>query len=37
LQVKLTAEELNEINAVFPKDAASGERYPENMMKTVNA
>jgi aryl-alcohol dehydrogenase-like predicted oxidoreductase len=36
LKVQLTKEELQEIDNVFPKDAAAGMRYPENMMKTVN-
>jgi hypothetical protein len=35
--VKLSKEELEEINNLFPKDAAAGLRYPENMMKSVNA
>ena len=34
--IHFTKAELDEINNVFPKDAASGLRYPENMMKTVN-
>jgi aryl-alcohol dehydrogenase-like predicted oxidoreductase len=36
LKVKFSREELEEINNVFPKNAAAGLRYPENMMKTVN-
>jgi aryl-alcohol dehydrogenase-like predicted oxidoreductase len=36
LDITFTAAELGEINNVFPKDAAAGLRYPENMMKTVN-
>lgn len=32
----LSQEELAAIEDVFPKDAASGARYPEAMMKTVN-
>lgn len=33
----LSQEELAAIEDVFPKDAASGLRYPEELMKTVNA
>lgn len=36
LDVVLTAEDLRRIDAVFPHDAAAGERYPENMMAAVN-
>ncbi|CAN5287494.1 aldo/keto reductase [soil metagenome] len=36
LDVKLTAQELAEIDAVFPAGAAAGERYPEGGMKSVN-
>ena len=35
-EVVLSQEELAAIEEVFPKDAASGSRYPEKMMKTVN-
>jgi len=35
--VILSQEELAAIENVFPKDAASGLRYPEAMMKSVNA
>lgn len=35
LDVQLTNEDLKEIEAVFPKNAASGMRYPENMMASV--
>ncbi|MEW6129896.1 MAG: aldo/keto reductase [Acidobacteriota bacterium] len=35
-EVKLTATDLAEIEAVFPKDAAQGLRYPEAFMKSVN-
>lgn len=35
--VELSAEDLRKIDEVFPKDAASGLRYPEAMMKSVNA
>lgn len=34
--IVLSQEELAAIEDVFPKDAASGTRYPEAMMKTVN-
>ena len=37
LDVKLTGEDLRRINEVAPKGAASGQRYPETMMKLVNA
>jgi aryl-alcohol dehydrogenase-like predicted oxidoreductase len=37
LDVMLTAEDLRRINKVAPKGAASGMRYPETMMKLVNA
>jgi len=36
LNVKLTKEDLQRIDAVFPADAASGGRYPEHMMALVN-
>lgn len=35
--VELSAVELAEIDAAFPKDAAAGTRYPEAMMSLVNA
>jgi aryl-alcohol dehydrogenase-like predicted oxidoreductase len=35
--VELSEEKLGQINEVFPQDAASGLRYPEEMMKAVNA
>jgi aryl-alcohol dehydrogenase-like predicted oxidoreductase len=35
LQVKLTAEDMKSIEEIFPKDAASGARYPEAMMKLI--
>ncbi len=35
--VILSQEDLRRIEDVFPKDAASGLRYPEAMMKSVNA
>ncbi len=36
LDVALSEAELLEIDAVFPPDAAAGERYPASMMTTVN-
>lgn len=36
-EVILSQEELAAIEGVFPKDAVSGLRYPEAMMKSVNA
>ena len=36
-EIILSQEELAAIEDVFPQDAASGLRYPEEMMKTVNA
>jgi aryl-alcohol dehydrogenase-like predicted oxidoreductase len=36
MQVKLTAEDLSRIDEVAPHGAASGPRYPEHMMATVN-
>ncbi|WP_045728669.1 aldo/keto reductase [Xanthomonas sp. GPE 39] len=35
LQVKLDAEELAQIQAIFPADAAAGTRYPTAMMATL--
>lgn len=35
--IELSPEDLNAIDAVFPKGAASGPRYPEEFMKFVNA
>ena len=37
LDVRLDADELARIDALFPPDAASGLRYPEAMMKAVRA
>jgi aryl-alcohol dehydrogenase-like predicted oxidoreductase len=34
--IRLTREELNQIDEMIPKGAASGTRYPEAMMKSVN-
>jgi aryl-alcohol dehydrogenase-like predicted oxidoreductase len=36
LQVSLNSEDLEEIDSVMPHGAASGTRYPETMMATVN-
>lgn len=36
LDIRLTKEELDEINNVFPKNAAAGLRYPEQMMSSIN-
>ncbi len=36
LDVRLSGDELREIDAAFPKGAAAGERYPEAGMRTVN-
>lgn len=36
IDIKLTPKELKEIDAIAPKGIASGERYPENMMASVN-
>ena len=35
--VELTGDDLQRINEVFPLNAAAGTRYPEAMMKSVNA
>ena len=37
VNIELTAKDLQRIDKVFPKDAVSGLRYPEAMMKSVNA
>lgn len=37
VDVKLSAEELAAIDAIFPKDVAAGTRYPDAGMKFVNA
>ena len=37
VKVELTKKQLDEIDRVFPKGAASGTRYPEAIMKQVNA
>jgi aryl-alcohol dehydrogenase-like predicted oxidoreductase len=36
VEIRLTHQELETINNIFPKNAASGERYPESGMKMVN-
>lgn len=36
IDIKLTKEELERIDEVFPPDAAAGKRYPEHMMASVN-
>jgi aryl-alcohol dehydrogenase-like predicted oxidoreductase len=36
LDVKLSAEDLQRIEEIFPAGAAAGQRYPEYMMKSVN-
>ncbi|HKF06474.1 MAG TPA: aldo/keto reductase [Candidatus Sulfotelmatobacter sp.] len=35
-EVKLSQEDLARLDEVFPRDAASGDRYPEHMMAMVN-
>jgi len=37
LDVHLSTEDLAAINAIAPKGAAAGSRYPENMMSSVNS
>ena len=36
LNVALSKEELSSLDAMFPRDAAAGMRYPESMMGAVN-
>ncbi len=36
VDVELTSEELKQIDAIFPPDAAAGLRYPKEMMASVN-
>ncbi|MDE3247116.1 MAG: aldo/keto reductase [Bacteroidota bacterium] len=36
VSIHLSKQELAEIDAVFPKDAAAGLRYPQNMMGSLN-
>ena len=37
IDIRLTADDLAMIDGFFPKDAAAGQRYPEQMMKSINA
>ena len=37
MEIELTIDDLRRLNEVFPRDAASGQRYPEHMMALVNA
>jgi aryl-alcohol dehydrogenase-like predicted oxidoreductase len=37
VNVQFTPAELAAIDAFFPKDAAAGDRYPEQMMKSIDA
>jgi aryl-alcohol dehydrogenase-like predicted oxidoreductase len=37
VDITLTEDELNRLDEIFPRDAASGLRYPEAMMAAVNA
>lgn len=37
VDIELTVDELKQIDEIFPVNAASGLRYPEHMMKSVNA
>ena len=36
VDIELTSEELKQIDAIFPPDAAAGLRYPKEMMASVN-
>ncbi len=36
LEMKLTADDLRELNQAFPLAAAAGQRYPEHVMPTIN-
>lgn len=36
VSIHLSAEEVEAINTIFPKDAANGSRYPEHMMTLIN-
>jgi len=36
LEVKLTPEDLQRIDEVFPADVAAGKRYPEHVMALVD-
>ena len=37
VDIILTKEDVRELNAIFPPDAAAGRRYPEAMMASLNA
>lgn len=37
VDIELSSDDLKQIDAIFPLNAASGPRYPEHMMKSVNA
>jgi aryl-alcohol dehydrogenase-like predicted oxidoreductase len=37
IEIELTIDDLRRLNEVFPTGAAAGQRYPEHMMKLVNA
>jgi len=37
VDLKLTPDDLRRLNEVFPSGAASGSRYPEDMMHLINA
>jgi len=37
VEITLTKDELDQIDAVFPPNAAAGDRYPAELMKRVNA
>ena len=37
VEIELTIDDLRRLNEVFPRDAASGQRYPDHMMALVNA
>ena len=34
--IELSPDDIAELDEVFPKDAAAGQRYPEHMMSLVN-
>ena len=36
LKITFTKDELNAIDALFPKGAAAGDRYPQQMMSFLN-
>jgi aryl-alcohol dehydrogenase-like predicted oxidoreductase len=36
MDISFTKKELEEIDAIFPKNAAAGLRYPEQMMQSIN-